>query len=49
MASLSFTIFPMDPTCNRQEPIKPILFCYWDLSQHEKWMPPSPNWDGLPI
>ena len=27
------------PTC--------ILFCYRDLSQHEKWIPPSPNWDGL--
>ena len=39
----------MDPTCTRQESMKPILFCYWDLFQHEKWMPPSPNWDGLPI
>ena len=27
--------------------MKPILFCYWDLSQHEKCMPPSPNLDGL--
>jgi len=24
-----------------------ILFCFWDLSQHEKRMPPSSNWDGL--
>ena len=24
-----------------------MLFCHWDLSQHKKWMPPSPNWDGL--
>ena len=23
----------MDPTCTRQERMKPILFCYWDLSQ----------------
>ena len=29
--------------------MKPILFYYWDLSQHEKCMPPSPNLDGLPI
>ena len=39
----------MDPTCTRQESMKPILICYWDLSQHEKGMPPSPHWDGLPI
>jgi len=29
--------------------MRPILFCSWNLSQHEKWMPPSPNWDGLPV
>ena len=28
---------------------KPMLFCHLDLSQHKKWMPPAPNWDGLPI
>ena len=28
-----------------QERVRPILFCSWDLSEHEKWMPPSPNWD----
>ena len=27
---------PMDPTCTRQESVKSILLCYWDLSQHEK-------------
>ena len=32
-----------------QERMRPILFCSWDLSEHEKWMPPSPNWDGLPV
>ena len=32
-----------------QERMKPILFCSWDLSKHEKWMPPSLNWDGLPV
>ena len=21
----------------------------WDLIYFEKWMPPSPNWDGLPV
>ena len=40
---------PMDPTYTRQERMKPILVCYWDISQYKKWMPPSPNWDGLPI
>ena len=35
--------------CTCQERIKPILFCYRDQSQHKKWMPPSPNWDVLPI
>ena len=33
----------------RQERMRTILFCSWDLSEHEKWMPPSPNWDGLPV
>ena len=42
-------IWSMDPTCTLQERMQPILFCYWDLSQDKKWMPPSPNWDGLPI
>ena len=32
-----------------QERMRPILFCSWDLSEHEKWMPPSPNWDGRPV
>ena len=33
-----------------QERMRSILFCFsWDLSEHEKWMPPSPNWDGLPV
>ena len=40
---------PMDPTCTRQERMKHILLCYWDISQDEKGMPPSPIWDGLPI
>ena len=40
---------PMNPTCTRHERMKPIVFCYWDLHQHENWMPPSPNWDGLPL
>ena len=31
------------------EHTKPMLFCHWDLSQHEKSMPPPLNWDGLPI
>ena len=46
---INWTMCPMDPTCTRQEHMKPVLFCHWDLYQHEKWMPPSPNWDGLPI
>ena len=25
------------------------LFCSWDLSEHEKWISPSPNLDGLPV
>ena len=43
---------PIDPPCTPpppQERMRPILFCSWDLSEHEKWMPPSPNWDGLPV
>ena len=44
-----WSIGPMDPTCTGQERMKPILFCYWNLSYYKKWMPPSPNWDGLPI
>ena len=27
----------------------PIFFCSLDPSKHEKLMPPSPNWDELPI
>ena len=37
------------PTCTSQERTKPMLFCHWNLSQHEKSMPPPLNWDGLPI
>ena len=41
---------PIDPPCTPpQERMRPILFCSWDLSEHEKWMPPSPNWDGRPV
>ena len=43
---------PDKPPCTPpppQERMRPILFCSWDLSEHEKWMPPSPNWDGLPV
>ena len=29
--------------------MRPILFCSWDISQHGKWIPPSPNSDGLPV
>ena len=46
---INWTMCPMDPTCTRQERMKPVLFCHWDLYQHEKWMPPLPNWDGIPI
>ena len=35
------------PVHNPSPRMKPIIFCSWDLSQHEKRMPPSPNWDGL--
>ena len=31
------------------DPVRPILFCSLDPSKHEKWMPPSPNWDELPV
>ena len=31
------------------DPLRPILFCSLDPSKHEKWMPPSPNWDELPV
>ena len=39
---------PIDPPPPRtpQGRMRPI-FCIWDLSEHEKWMPTSPNWDGL--
>ena len=37
------------PRAPPQEPMRPILCCSWDLSEHEKWMLPSPNWDGLPV
>ena len=43
---------PIDPPPPARAPqgrMRPILFCSWDLSKHEKWMPPSPNWDGLPV
>ena len=40
---------PIDPPPPTQERMRPILFCSWDLSEHEKWMPPSPNWDGLSV
>ena len=46
---INWSMCPMYPTCTRHERMKPIVFCYWDLHQHEKWMPPSPNWDGLPV
>ena len=32
-----------------QECMKHILFCSWDLSEHEKWISPSLNLDGLPV
>ena len=43
------SILAIYPTYSSQERTKAILFCHWDLSQHEKSMPPSLNWDGLPI
>ena len=43
------TMLAIYPTYTSQESTKAILFCHWDLSQHEKPMPPSPDWDGLPI
>ena len=33
----------------RADPPGSILFCSLDPSKHEKLMPPSPNWDELPI
>ena len=35
------SILAIYPTCTSQERTKAILFCYWDLSQHDKSMPPS--------
>ena len=43
------SILAIYPTYSSQERTKAILCCHWDLSQHEKLMPPSLNWDGLPI
>ena len=43
------SILAIYPTYISLERTKAILFCHWDLSQHEKSMPPSLNWDGLPI
>ena len=41
---------PIDPRAHPpQERMRPILFWSWDLSEHEKWMPPSSNWEGLPV
>ena len=40
---------PRAPPPPPQECITPILLCFWDLSEHEKWMPPSPNWDRQPV
>ena len=40
---------PPPPPRAPQGRMRPILYCFWDLSEHEKWMPPSPNWDGLPV
>ena len=39
------------PSCipSPQECIRPILFCSWNLYEHEKWISPSPNWDGQPV
>ena len=31
------------------DPLRPILLCLLDLCEHEKWMPPSPNWDELSV
>ena len=46
---INWSMCPRHPTCTRHERMTPIVFCYWDPHQHEKWMPPSPNWDGLPV
>ena len=35
--------------CALSDPLRPNLFCSLDPSKHEKWMPPSPNWDELPV
>ena len=35
------SILAIYPTYSSQERTKAILFCHWDLSQHEKSMPPS--------
>ena len=43
------SILAIYPTYTSQECTNAMLFCHWDLSQHEKSMPPSLNWDGLPI
>ena len=39
---INWSLGPMDSTYTRQERMKPILFCYWDLSLHEKWMTHRP-------
>ena len=41
-------ILAIYPTCTSQERTKAMSFGHWDLSQHEKSMPPPLNWDGLP-
>ena len=40
---------PCAPPPPLQERVRHILFCSWNMSEHEKWRPPSPNWDGLPV
>ena len=42
---------PEGPPCRHplSDPLRPILFCSLDPSKHEKWTPPSPNWDELPV
>ena len=37
-------ILAIYPTCTSQERTKAMLFYHWDLSKHEKWMPPPLNW-----
>ena len=29
--NINWTMCPMDPTCTRQERMKPVLFCHWGL------------------